>query len=125
MSGSEFEFGQSERLTIRLKGLIRSYPRGIGLLKEFIQNADDATATQLAIAPGSTTFRVDKAKTKGRHEAPFEIRIATPEGVASLRADALIDASGAWFSPNPAGADGLSAISSGSSSCGRGAKFSM
>lgn len=49
MSVSGFEFGQSERLTIRLKGLIRSYPRGIGLLKEFIQNADDAAATQLTI----------------------------------------------------------------------------
>lgn len=47
MSG--FEFGQSERLTIRLKGLIRSYPRGVGILKEFVQNADDATATRLTV----------------------------------------------------------------------------
>lgn len=44
-----FEFGQSERLTIRLKGLIRSYPRGVGILKEFVQNADDATATRLIV----------------------------------------------------------------------------
>lgn len=49
MSMSGFEFGQSERLTIRLKGLIRSYPRGVGILKEFIQNADDATATSLLV----------------------------------------------------------------------------
>lgn len=43
------EFGQSERLTVRLRGLIRSYPRGIGIIKEFIQNADDAGATHLGI----------------------------------------------------------------------------
>ncbi|MCA9659370.1 MAG: hypothetical protein KC486_13575, partial [Myxococcales bacterium] len=40
-------FGQRERLTVRLRGLIRSYPRSIGIVKEFLQNADDAGATRL------------------------------------------------------------------------------
>lgn len=42
-----FEFGQSERLTRRLAGLIRGYPPGLGILKEFLQNADDAGARAL------------------------------------------------------------------------------
>ena len=51
----------------------------------------------------------DKMKTKGRQSAPFEIRYRN--GVEkSLVADAVIDASGSWFSPNPAGADGLNAV---------------
>ena len=36
--------GQRERLTVRLKGLIRQYQRGAGIMKEFLQNADDAGA---------------------------------------------------------------------------------
>lgn len=42
-------FGQEERLTIRLRGLIRSYPRSVGIVKEFLQNADDAGATFLRV----------------------------------------------------------------------------
>lgn len=42
-------FGQEERLTIRLRGLIRSYPRSVGIIKEFLQNADDAGATWLRV----------------------------------------------------------------------------
>jgi len=43
------DFGQQERLTVRLKELIRNYPRGIGIIKEFIQNADDAGARSLSV----------------------------------------------------------------------------
>lgn len=42
-------FGQEERLTVRLRGLIRSYPRSVGIIKEFLQNADDAGATWLRV----------------------------------------------------------------------------
>ncbi len=44
---TRLEFGQREPLTTRLHGLVRSYPRGVGILHEFIQNADDAGATEL------------------------------------------------------------------------------
>ncbi|MBD2538656.1 DUF3883 domain-containing protein [Coleofasciculus sp. FACHB-SPT36] len=40
---------QSERLTTRLKNLIRDYPEGVGIIKELIQNADDAGATRVEI----------------------------------------------------------------------------
>lgn len=46
---------------------------------------------------------MDKVRTAGRVERPFEIRLADGERIA---ARAVIDASGTWFSPNPMGADG-------------------
>ena len=42
-------FGQEERLTVRLRGLVRAYPRSLGIFKEFLQNADDAGATCLRV----------------------------------------------------------------------------
>jgi len=52
----------------------------------------------------------DKAKTSGREQAPFEIRYQNGKGPETLRADAMIDTSGTWSSPNPAGANGLPAM---------------
>ncbi len=43
------ESGQKERVTVRLKELIRNYPCGIGIMKESIQNADDAGASLSAL----------------------------------------------------------------------------
>ena len=36
-------------MTVRLAGLIRDYPRGPGIIKEFLQNADDAGARRLRV----------------------------------------------------------------------------
>ena len=41
------EFGQQEKLTDRLKGILKSYPCDVGILKELVQNADDAGATEI------------------------------------------------------------------------------
>ena len=41
------EFGQREELTDRLKGILKSYPCDVGVLKELVQNADDAGATEI------------------------------------------------------------------------------
>jgi hypothetical protein len=57
---------------------------------------------------GISRLGFDKMKTKGRQSAPFEIRYGNG-AEKSLIADAVIDASGSWFSPNPAGANGLRA----------------
>ncbi|MEG4306272.1 sacsin N-terminal ATP-binding-like domain-containing protein [Microcoleus sp. D3_18a_C4] len=51
-SNSEIEgksFYQSEPLIARLRGIIRDYPEGVGIIKELIQNADDAKATRVEI----------------------------------------------------------------------------
>ncbi len=43
------DVGQHEPLTVRLRGLIQTYPKNVGILKEFIQNADDAEASKVRI----------------------------------------------------------------------------
>jgi len=52
----------------------------------------------------------DKAKSKGRDEAPFVIRCDTTRGHVEFHAWAVLDASGTWGRPNPLGANGLPAI---------------
>ncbi|KPQ32882.1 MAG: sacsin SacS [Phormidium sp. OSCR] len=42
-------FYQAEPLIARLRGIIRDYPEGVGIIKELIQNADDAGATRVEI----------------------------------------------------------------------------
>lgn len=91
------------------------YPTGAELVERYLEPL--ATKTVLA-AHIHTSSRVtdisrvgfDKLKTKGRESAPFEIRYQNGQGPKSVRADAVIDASGTWHSPNPAGANGLRAI---------------
>lgn len=59
---------------------------------------------------GISRVGFDKVKTAGRNAAPFEIRYRNGAGLKSVLADAVIDTSGTWNSPNPAGANGLPAI---------------
>lgn len=48
-SDDTFPVGQRERLTVRLRSLIRQYQRGPGIIKEFIQNADDAGSSWVRV----------------------------------------------------------------------------
>jgi thioredoxin reductase len=52
---------------------------------------------------------IDKVKTHGREQAPFLIRTVTRDGVREFLAQAVIDATGTWSTPNPLGANGLAA----------------
>jgi Pyridine nucleotide-disulphide oxidoreductase len=52
----------------------------------------------------------DKVRTAGRDDQPFVLRLATQRGEQLAEAKAVIDASGTWCTPNPAGADGLAAL---------------
>ncbi|WP_421995880.1 NAD(P)-binding protein [Roseococcus sp.] len=53
----------------------------------------------------------DKVRTQGRSEVPFVLRVRGPDAtLETIEARAVIDASGTWELPNPAGADGLPAI---------------
>lgn len=94
------------------------YPTGGELLEQYIAPLATRTALREVIRTNSRVTAVgrlgfDKAKTKGREAAPFEIRYQNGKGPESLRADAVIDASGTWASPNPAGAGGMPAIGEG------------
>ncbi len=91
------------------------YPTG----GEFIDGYLDPLATRTALKDViRTSSRVtaiarvgfDKAKTRGREAAPFEIRYQNGKGLETIQADAVIDASGTWSSPNPIGANGLPAV---------------
>ena len=42
-------FGQKEKLTLRIRNIIRDYPLDITFLKELLQNADDAEATKMYV----------------------------------------------------------------------------
>ncbi len=53
---------------------------------------------------------VDKMKTTDRARRPFVVRVKGPGGDERLLANAVIDASGTYHSPNPLGADGLPAV---------------
>ena len=91
------------------------YPTGAELLDRYIEPLATKTALRDAIRTSSRDIAVgragfDKAKTKGRGAARFEIRYQNGKSPETLRADAVIDASGTWASPNPAGAGGLPAI---------------
>lgn len=53
----------------------------------------------------------DRLVSSGRAEQPFVVHAVDADGVESrVEAAAVIDASGTWTQPNPAGADGLPAI---------------
>jgi thioredoxin reductase len=91
------------------------YPTGAELLERYLEPL--ATRTPLrqhirtdarVVAIARTGF--DKVKTPGREAAPFEIRYRNGSGPSTLRADAVIDAAGTWYTPNPAGVNGLQAI---------------
>lgn len=51
----------------------------------------------------------DKVKTAGRDASPFLLQVQTAQGVQSVMASAVIDASGTWGQPNPIGLHGLPA----------------
>jgi thioredoxin reductase len=91
------------------------YPTGAELYERYLE----PLATKSVIAPHiRNSSRVtdisrvgfDKLKSRGREAAPFEIRYRNGRGSEIVKADAVIDASGTWHSPNPAGANGLPAI---------------
>ena len=91
------------------------YPTGAELVERYLEPLATSTALARSIHTSSRVTDIsrvgfDKLKTKGRGAAPFELRYQNGQGPKGMRADAVIDASGTWHSPNPAGANGLRAI---------------
>ena len=90
------------------------YPTGAELVEQYLEPLATRTPLKDRIRTSSRVTGIgrvgfDKVKTKGRETAPFEIRYENGKGADRITADAVIDASGTWFSPNPAGANGLQA----------------
>src|SRR5213079_2968779 len=91
------------------------YPTGAELAERYLAPLAERTALQDHVRTASRVTAVaragfDKIKTNGRALAPFELRYQNGAGSRILRADAVIDTSGTWSSPNPAGANGLEAV---------------
>jgi thioredoxin reductase len=91
------------------------YPTGAELIEHYLEPLATRTPLKDAIRTSARVTAIsrvgyDKLKTRGREAVPFELRYQNGRGPETLRADAVIDASGTWFSPNPAGANGLVAI---------------
>lgn len=90
------------------------YPTGSELVAQYLAPLATRTALRDRIKLNSRVTAVgragfDKMRTAGRDAAPFSIRYQNGKGPESARAEAVIDATGTWFSPNPAGFDGLPA----------------
>ena len=65
--GSEFggvPFGQSEKLTQRIENILRNYPLDVTLIKELLQNADDAKASKMCIMLDKRTHGYEKVPSK-------------------------------------------------------------
>ena len=92
-----------------------AYPTGGELVERYLEPLATRTAMREHIHTSARVIGIgrvgfDKVKTAGRADAPFELRYRNGAGDKTLRADAVIDASGTWFAPNPAGATGLPAL---------------
>src|SRR3954471_23801917 len=90
------------------------YPTGGELVERYLEPLATKTRLQHHIRTSSRVTDIsrvgfDKLKSKGREAAPSELRFQNGAGAESIEAQAVIDASGAWFTPNPAGANGLAA----------------
>ena len=93
----------------------QSYPTGGELVSRYVDPLATGTSLRDRIRLRSTVTAIsrlgfDKVKSKGREAVPFEIRYQNGKGPERLVADAVIDATGTFYAPNPAGDNGLPAI---------------
>ena len=90
-------------------------PTGGELVARYLEPLAELPALEPRISLGARVTAVsrkghDKVRSNGRDAQPFVLRVDGAQGERVVEAKAVIDASGTWFSPNPAGADGLPAI---------------
>jgi len=86
--------------------LVERYLKPLAALPEMRRHIHLRTRVMGVTRKGS-----DKVRTADRAEQPFVVRVLESDGQEqAIEAKAVIDASGTWTSPNPAGADGLPAI---------------
>jgi thioredoxin reductase len=90
------------------------YPTGAEWVQEYLRPLAGALGGRVrygARVTGVSRQGRDRLVDAGREEQPFTVHVEGPDGSQErLRARAVIDASGTWRQPNPAGADGLPAL---------------
>jgi thioredoxin reductase len=89
-------------------------PTGDELVTRYLEPLAAALAPYVrynARVTGVTRKGCDKVRTADREQLPFVLRVTGAGGEdQAIETRAVIDASGTWSTPNPAGADGLPAI---------------
>lgn len=93
-----------------------AYPTGAELVERYLAPLVATRALRGRIRTGARVVgiaRRDHGRLHdgaGRDATPFVLHVAAPDGaVAAIEASAVIDCSGTWRAPNPAGAHGLPA----------------
>ncbi|GGE83587.1 FAD-dependent oxidoreductase [Niveispirillum cyanobacteriorum] len=115
----QYNIDKAARALLEPSGWIAPAPEGLPTGAELVElylrplSRLPSIAARLRLSHRVTAIsRVgfDKVKSADRASAPFVLRVSTPTGEADILASAVLDASGTWSQPNPAGADGLPAI---------------
>jgi hypothetical protein len=104
------------------------YTTGADLIERYLEPLAHETALSHRVrtstrATGIGRLGIGKLKSDGRETTPFELHYEGKTGAGRLLADAVIDASGVWSSPNPAGASGLPAF--GEDACAENLAYGM
>ena len=90
------------------------YPTGADWVREYLAPLADALGTRVQYSTtvtGISRQGRDKVVDRDRAQNPFVVHTVGPDGRDSrILARAVIDASGTWTLPGPAGSDGLPAI---------------
>lgn len=90
------------------------YPTGAQWISGYLAPLADALSARVrydARVTGVSRLGRDRLVDAGRGDQPFVVHTVSAEGAEErILARAVVDASGTWSSPNPAGADGLPAI---------------
>lgn len=89
------------------------YPTGSQWIASYLKPLADVLGDRIRYGSrvtGVSRRGRDRLVDAGRGEQPFTVHVDSMDGEYRMRARAVIDASGTWQSPNPAGADGLPAL---------------
>ena len=89
-------------------------PTGRQLINEYLQPLVELPTMQDCLhfdarVKGITRLNIDKMKELGRNDAPFVVQVLENGKLKRYFARAVIDASGTWDNPNPAGSGGIPA----------------
>lgn len=91
-----------------------AYPTGAEWVRDYLTPLADALGERVRTGhrvTGVARAGRDLLVSEGRDAQPFAVHVVDADGRESrLLARAVVDASGTWGSPNPAGADGLPAL---------------
>jgi thioredoxin reductase len=92
------------------------HPTGAEVVRDYIKPLAAVPAIRDALVVGTRVVAVgrrgfDKVRSAGRDDAPFILTVADAQGLQStVEVRAVIDASGTFAAPNPAGAGGVPAV---------------